>query len=67
MIWLDILLDRAPYPCICNAEYPKYGKTYSGKFFVECRKCIMQAIAPNRKDAIYNWDSRIMKELDSNE
>lgn len=64
MKWLDKLLDRAPYPCICNAEYPEYGKTYSGKFHVSCRRCTRQAIAPNRKDAIYDWDSKIMRELE---
>jgi len=68
MIWLDLLLDRAPYPCICNADYPNYGKTLattsSGSYFVKCRSCYKTVFAANRKDAIYKWDNLIARELE---
>lgn len=63
MKWLDRLLDKAPFPCICNARTPDYGKTYSGKFFVECSRCTRQVISPNKEEAIFAWDSKMMREL----
>jgi len=64
MKWLDILLERAPFPCLCNKKVPDYGKSYSGtSYFVMCSRCGRKVSNSKRIWAIYDWDSKMMREL----